>query len=275
MTWLAFRRAPRAKKPDMSAYDAFISYSRALDGRLAPALQTALHRFTKPWYRLRALRVFRDDASLSANPGLWPSIEQALASSRFFILLASPEAARSKWVAQEATYWCRHKPLSNFLLALTDGELVWDEATRDFDWSRTTALPPSLRGSSTRSLAMSTCGGPAAKSTCRWMIHASAMAWRTCRHRCTAGPRSASASKNRRQAANASTRRRRQAPRRRPAPPRTPGAFSTQAVSDCSPMRPATARSSLAAACSAGSVSRMPAWALTIYPSAPSAIPSP
>jgi len=146
MTWLAFRRAPRAKKPDTSAYDAFISYSRALDGRLAPALQSALHRFTKPWYRLRALRVFRDDASLSANPGLWPSIEQALASSRFFILLASPEAARSRWVAQEAGYWCRHKPVSNFLLALTNGELLWDEAAGDFDWTRTTALPPSLKG---------------------------------------------------------------------------------------------------------------------------------
>jgi WD40 repeat protein len=146
MTWLAFRRAPRAKKPDTSAYDAFISYSHALDGRLAPALQSALHRFTKPWYRLRALRVFRDDASLSANPGLWPSIEQALASSRFFILLASPEAARSRWVAQEVAYWCRHKPLRNFLLVLTDGELVWDEAAGDFDWTTATALPPSLKG---------------------------------------------------------------------------------------------------------------------------------
>ncbi|MDQ3698882.1 MAG: hypothetical protein M3373_12810 [Gemmatimonadota bacterium] len=41
-------------------YDAFISYSHALDGTLAPALQSALHRFAKPWYRLRARRVFRD-----------------------------------------------------------------------------------------------------------------------------------------------------------------------------------------------------------------------
>jgi WD40 repeat protein len=146
MIWRTFGRARRASKLGAPAYDAFISYSRALDGRLAPALQDALHRFTKPWYRLRALRVFRDDASLSANPGLWPSIEQALASSRYFILLASPEAARSRWVAREADYWGRHKPLTGFLLVLTDGELVWDEATRDFDWTRTTALPPSLKG---------------------------------------------------------------------------------------------------------------------------------
>jgi hypothetical protein len=43
-----------------SGYDAFISYSHALDGALAPALQTGLERFAKPWYRPRALRVFRD-----------------------------------------------------------------------------------------------------------------------------------------------------------------------------------------------------------------------
>src|SRR5262249_7330513 len=79
-------------------YEAFVSYSHAVDGQLAPALQSALHGLAKPWYRLRALRVFRDKTSLSANPGLWPSIERALAESEFFLLLASPEAAHSPWV---------------------------------------------------------------------------------------------------------------------------------------------------------------------------------
>lgn len=32
------------------------------------------------------------------------------------------------------------------LLALTDGEIVWDEATGDFDWTRTDALPQCLSG---------------------------------------------------------------------------------------------------------------------------------
>ena len=57
----------RPAPPDGSeaqGYTAFISYSHAVDGRLAPALQSALHGFAKPWYRLRALRVFRDQASL-------------------------------------------------------------------------------------------------------------------------------------------------------------------------------------------------------------------
>jgi len=49
------------------AYDAFISYSQQADRRIAEALQNALHRIAKPWYRLRALRVFRDASSLAAG----------------------------------------------------------------------------------------------------------------------------------------------------------------------------------------------------------------
>jgi hypothetical protein len=51
-----------------SKYAVFISYSRGLDTRVATALQRGLHRFAKPWYRARAVRVFRDDSALSANP---------------------------------------------------------------------------------------------------------------------------------------------------------------------------------------------------------------
>jgi WD40 repeat protein len=124
-------------------YHAFISYSRAGDGKLAPALQRGLQRFGKPWYRLRAARVFRDDASLSANPNLWGSIEYALDESAFFILLASPESARSKWVAEEARWWLEHRGTDQLLVVLTDGELVW-EPGQGLDTERTNALPPTL-----------------------------------------------------------------------------------------------------------------------------------
>jgi WD40 repeat protein len=127
-------------------YEAFVSYSHAVDGQLAPGLQSALHRLAKPWYRLRALRVFRDKASLSANPGLWPSIERALAESEFFLLLASPEAARSPWVEREVGWWLAHRAADRLLIVLTGGELIWDDAARDFDWARTTAVSPLLRG---------------------------------------------------------------------------------------------------------------------------------
>jgi hypothetical protein len=52
-----------------------------------------LHRFAKPWYKLRALHVFRDQTNLAVNPALWTSIREALDQSLFFILFASPESA--------------------------------------------------------------------------------------------------------------------------------------------------------------------------------------
>ena len=126
-------------------YDAFISYSHAADGKLAPALQSSLHRFAKPWYRRRALHVFRDQTSLSATPSLWPTIQAALAESGHFLLLASPEAARSPWVQMEVQFWLEHKAPGTLLIALTGGTLAWDNEAGDFDWDQTDALPPNLR----------------------------------------------------------------------------------------------------------------------------------
>lgn len=127
-------------------YAAFISYSRAADAELAVAVQRALHRFAKPWYRVRAVRVFLDDASLSVNEGLRSSLYGAMDESEFFVLLASPEAARSEWVADEIEHWRRQRPEQKPLIALTAGELVWDDAAEDFDWVRTTAMPSAMRG---------------------------------------------------------------------------------------------------------------------------------
>ena len=67
---------------EMRAYDAFISYSHAVDGKLVLRLQSAVRRFASPWYRRSALRVFRDQTDLSASPALWSSIEKALGSKR-------------------------------------------------------------------------------------------------------------------------------------------------------------------------------------------------
>jgi len=127
------------------AYDAFISYSHVKDKAVATALQAVVQKLGKAWYRGRALRVFRDDTSLSATPHLWPSIEQALSQSRFLILLASPEAATSRWVGQEIAYWLDHNSADTVLIALSDGELDWGEAISDFRWSETTPLPSALK----------------------------------------------------------------------------------------------------------------------------------
>jgi hypothetical protein len=130
---------------ETSEYDAFISYSHALDGTLARALQTGLEQFAKPWYQLRALRVFRDTTSLSANSGARSSIETALASSGWLVLMASPEAARSSWVNREVTWWRENKSSQRLLVVLTKGEFTWNhDGGNGSDASG--ALPPALRG---------------------------------------------------------------------------------------------------------------------------------
>jgi WD40 repeat protein len=126
------------------SYDAFISYSHAADGSLAPALQHGLQTLAKPLYQRKALRVFRDQTNLAATPELWSTIEEALATSRFFILLASPAAARSPWVQQELDWWHRHRGSERLLIGVTHGAIAWDPAASDFDWHTTDALPQSL-----------------------------------------------------------------------------------------------------------------------------------
>jgi tetratricopeptide (TPR) repeat protein len=128
------------------AYDAFISYSHSADGKLAPALQAALHRFAKPWWKLRAVSVFRDGTSLAAAHDLSEAIKTALAESRFFIFLAFPGAAQSKWCQREIDFWVAERPPETLLIVLTGGTIRWDEDARDFDWRATDALPRSLAG---------------------------------------------------------------------------------------------------------------------------------
>ena len=129
-------------------YKAFISYSHAADNKLAPALQAALHNFAKPFYQLRAIRVFRDASTLRLTDKLWPEIQKSLNESEFFILMASPDAARSEWVKKELDEWLRLQRGSTdkLLILLTDGEIKWGHSTGDFDWGRTTALPENLKG---------------------------------------------------------------------------------------------------------------------------------
>ncbi|HEY7564221.1 MAG TPA: toll/interleukin-1 receptor domain-containing protein, partial [Acidimicrobiia bacterium] len=123
-------------------FDGFISYSHTADELLAPRLQAALQTFAKPWWKRRALRVFRDESSLSANPHLWSSISAALDASDWFILLTSPEAASSIWVDREVAYWREHKDPEKILPVLTDGTLAWDETRARLDPN--SSVPPSL-----------------------------------------------------------------------------------------------------------------------------------
>lgn len=129
-----------------SSYAAFLSYSHAADGQLAAFLQAALQRFAKPWYRRRAIRVFRDSTGLELTPDLWGAIRVALESSAFLVLLASERAAQSRWIDLEVETWLRVSSPDRILIAWTDGELAWDTVAGDFDWQLSTCLPSRLRG---------------------------------------------------------------------------------------------------------------------------------
>lgn len=127
-------------------FQAFISYSRGASADLAASLQTGLEQFAKPWYRLRAMRVFRDDASMSANTQLWSTIEDALRQAEWFVLLASPEAAESVWVNKEITWWRQNRDPNRILLVQASGEISWDYGTNEFSISPSSAIPKSLIG---------------------------------------------------------------------------------------------------------------------------------
>ncbi len=127
------------------AHDAFISYSHAVDSRLAPALEHGLERLARPWNRLRAMSVFRDESELGAADHLWGRITSHLDGSRFFILLACPEAAASRWVNREVSHWCDTRGTETMLLIWTGGTLAWDDEMQDFT-NDSTAIPDALRG---------------------------------------------------------------------------------------------------------------------------------
>jgi WD40 repeat protein len=137
-----WQRRPRRALPP-PAYDAFVSYSHARSALIAQALQYKLERFGRRWPQPRVLRIFRDKTNLAASPGLWTSIERALAASRWFILMASPAAAASTWVQREIEYWLGDPDRrARMLIVLVDGTLEWDGRR----YSETsTAAPPILR----------------------------------------------------------------------------------------------------------------------------------
>ena len=77
-------------------YDAFLSYSRKSDSSVAPVIQSALQRFLRPWYKVRAKTIFQHLSCLPAGSNLEAELFDRLDRSHHLILLASPDAARSQ-----------------------------------------------------------------------------------------------------------------------------------------------------------------------------------
>ena len=125
-------------------YNAFISYSHSGESEIAQLLDRSLRSLAKPWFRTRALSVFRDASVLSANPALWGSISDALTNSDYLVVCCSPDAASSPWVGREIQHWLANRPADHILLVLAAGELKWSDELQAFDMGVSTALPPAL-----------------------------------------------------------------------------------------------------------------------------------
>lgn len=126
-------------------YRAFISYSHTADDRLASILQRCLQLIGKPWYRRSTIKIFRDQTSLSVTPELWSEIEANLSHCQFFILMASVQAAGSIWVRKEVQWWLQYREIESLFIVVTDGEILWHPESNDFDWQKTTSLPPDFQ----------------------------------------------------------------------------------------------------------------------------------
>lgn len=128
---------PQAQKP---LYDAFISYGRS-EEEFASRLQSGLHSFAKPWYRLRAVRTFRDKTSLRAGDELEKGIRSALDQSKFLIVLASKVSAKSEWINWEVKHWAQTKGFNSIIIVLLNGRIDWDHENQKI---LTDALPACL-----------------------------------------------------------------------------------------------------------------------------------
>src|SRR5205814_4281556 len=131
-------------------YDVFISYSHGGDDLLSERVQTALGKFAKPWYRRRALKVFRDRTALAANPGLWTSISEAIDDSRYFLFLASTDSAQSVWRGREVAQSRENHGSEGLAVLLTDRGLQREESANDFDQRATTDVGAQLPGAVAR-----------------------------------------------------------------------------------------------------------------------------
>lgn len=129
---------------DEIKYKAFISYSHHEDKKFSSYLQHSLEIFSKKWYQIRRIKLFRDETNLSVTPSLWGGIEKALNQSEYFIYLASPSAAKSKWVKKEIQWWKDNKDAKKIILVLTSGSIEWNDKENSFNWNITDSLPQNL-----------------------------------------------------------------------------------------------------------------------------------
>ncbi|MBA3526412.1 MAG: toll/interleukin-1 receptor domain-containing protein [Pseudomonadota bacterium] len=152
--WNRTAAGPAASKiaPHQHRYFAFLSYSHK-DEAVVDWLHSALERFRVPAsisgkltengvVPKRLTPIFRDRHELAAAADLGAEIRQALAASRFLIVLCSPAAAQSKWTNAEIDAFKRARPDGCVIAAIVGGEpFAGDSPGREGE----ECFPPALR----------------------------------------------------------------------------------------------------------------------------------
>src|SRR4029450_269926 len=125
--------ASRARRPASDRrYMAFLSYSHQ-DAAIADWLHEELEEFRVPPRLIgkltehgpvpkRLAPIFRDRQELAAASDLSEEIEEAIAGSRFLVVLCSPAAARSHWIDKEIGCFKRLHREDRILAAIIEGE---------------------------------------------------------------------------------------------------------------------------------------------------------
>lgn len=129
--------APAAVAPATGTafrYDAFISYASGtregkgstFDRRVGERLQRLMETYRAPRGHgrrpARIGRVFRDRDELHATNDLSEMLREALAGSRYLVVVCSPRARASRWVNREVAEFARLRGKENVLLLLIEGE---------------------------------------------------------------------------------------------------------------------------------------------------------
>jgi YD repeat-containing protein len=114
---------------DSFIYDAFISYRHVeRDRKWAEWLIEALERYRVPkslrdkGFPERLRKIFRDEDEVPASADLTDQIRQALAASRFLIVVCSAFTPRSQWVCREIEIFNELGRGDHVLALLTEGE---------------------------------------------------------------------------------------------------------------------------------------------------------
>ena len=109
-------------------YRAFISYCHQ-DRKEAARLQTTIENFRLPADAVsadpvteRIRPIFRDREVLGSSHDLSAAIRDALEDSSALIVVCSPRAAASKWVAAEVAHFAARRGLENIFCLIVDGE---------------------------------------------------------------------------------------------------------------------------------------------------------